>query len=150
MRAPKVIIGVVLGSMVLGTAGTIVARQNAASPAAHAVEAKLAEFKASLARAVSAAEKEVAGIAKSVRIDRSHGEPRWIVGVDAAGKSHEVVVDHGGTVISKTVQVAPAIKSEPETQLGAPAKPATPSGGASGEAQKATPPALAPAAGKAS
>lgn len=107
MRVQKITIGVVLGSMLLGMAGSIVARQNAAYPPGQAIEAKLTEFKTSLARAVAAAEKDVSGAAKSVRIDRSHGAPRWIIGVDTAGKIQTVVVDHQGTVIGKAAPAEP-------------------------------------------
>ena len=94
---------------------------------------------------MSAAEKEVSGIAKSVRIDRSHGEPRWIVSVDAAGKMHNVVVDHDGAVIGKMAQAVSSTKPEPDAQSGTAAKATPAAGSGTADTLKTAPSAIAPA-----
>ena len=65
-----------------------------------ALDTRLGDLKARLARAVASAEHAVDGKAESIRLETDGALSPWVIVVDAHGKTFDVVVDRSGTIVS--------------------------------------------------
>lgn len=128
MRGRKFIIGIVLGSMLLGLVASFVVPHQIASGSS----AARLELQAALAKAISLAERAASGKATSVRLDTSNPELRWVIGVEAGGKVYEVVVNRPGTEVLAPNEVTAQSPGRPlTTQSSPPTAPAPTDGGKS-------------------